>query len=283
ALKVLEYDVKEAKSQHGTQLPLLGLGFTPRKEGPEVGSRSCWREPLARGCEEPARSHPQAGQASSCIGRLVFASRGLQGKAGAHARRPLIDALGHVEAAQRAGEWPSQAQVALRLWAHLLRGARPRSPPLASPAAPVAILYDDAALSSQRAAAMLVLPGTAPELREGFSVVLPGQVLDQLGLCRQHAVHGAEAWWIAKTLEVWGDQIRSRCLYSFGDNSAALAGCVRGYSWSPHVACVVGAVHGLLCQHDIRCWLEYVQSDFNPLDAVSREEDEVTLAQLGAK
>ncbi|CAK0888118.1 unnamed protein product [Prorocentrum cordatum] len=282
-LQVLEYDVKEAKSEHGTQLPLLGLVFTSRKEGPEVGNRSCRREPLARECEEVARSRPQAGQASSCIGRLVFASRGLQGKAGAHARWPLFDALGHVEAAQHAGEWPPQARVALRLWAHLLRRARPRSLPLASPAAPVAILYGDAALSSQRAAAMLVFPGTAPEVREGFSVVLPAQVLDQLGPCRQHAINGAKTWWIAKALEVWGDKIRSHCLYCFGDNSAALAGCVRGYSGSPHVACVVGAVHELLCRRDIRRWFEYVHSDSNPLDAASREEGENALAKLGAK
>ena len=281
-LNVLEYDVNEAKSRHGLQLPLLGLVCASRPDGPEVGNRSCRREPLAQKCEELASSRPQAGPASTCIGRLVFASRGLQGKAGAHARRPLYDALGHLEAAQRAGEWPPQAQVALRLWARLLRRARPRTQPLASPATPVAILYGDAALSTRRAAAMLVVPGAAQRSREGFSVVLPGAVLEQLGPSREHAINGAEAWWIAKALEVWGERLRSHCLLCFGDNTAAIAGCVRGYSGSPYGACVVGAVRDLLCQHDIRCWFEYVHTESNPLDAASRGEGESALARLGA-
>ncbi|CAK0837731.1 unnamed protein product [Prorocentrum cordatum] len=42
-------------------------------------------------------------RALSGIGEIVFVSRGLHGRAAAHARRPLFDAFGHAESGQRAG------------------------------------------------------------------------------------------------------------------------------------------------------------------------------------
>ena len=56
-LKVLEYDVKEAKSQHGTQLPLLGL-VPPARRAPKsataVAGASRWRR-SAKSWLAPAR------------------------------------------------------------------------------------------------------------------------------------------------------------------------------------------------------------------------------------
>ena len=111
-LNTLEYGVNEEKSKHGCEIPLLGLLFTSCEGGPRVGNRCCRREPPAQECEEMARARPLAGAASTCIGKLVFASRGLHGKAGAHARRPLFEALGNMDAIQKAGAWPPPVQVA---------------------------------------------------------------------------------------------------------------------------------------------------------------------------
>eukprot|EP00959_Pyramimonas_sp_CCMP1952_P130009 2718632-Pyramimonas_sp.AAC.1 len=63
---------------------------------------------------------------------------------------------------------------------------------------------------------------------------------------------------------------------------AAISGCIKGYANSPHVACVVGAIHELLCHYDIRAWFEYVHTQSNPLDLASRDDGEAALRRLGA-
>ena len=113
-------------------------------------------------------------------------------------------------------------------------------------------------------------------------MVLPEAVWQQLGPQAEHAINGAETWWIAKALEVWGERLRGHCLLCYGDNSAAIAGCVRGYSSSVYVARLAGAVHELLCNFGIPCWFEWVHTRSNPLDAGSRENWQQALRGLGA-
>ena len=116
-----------------------------------------------------------------------------------------------------------------------------------------------------------------------LSVELPEHVVAELGPTPSHAINGAEIWWIAKALETWGATLRGRSVLCFGDNAAAISGCVSGYSASVYVARLVGAVHHLLCQYDIACWFEWVHTKSNPLDGASREQWRAELAQLGAE
>ena len=131
---------------------------------------------------------------------------------------------------------------------------------------------------------MLCIPaeGDRPEFRAGFSVVLPDEVLEQLGPSKDDAINGAELWWIAKSLELWGPILQSRCLLCFGDNQSAIAACVSGYSSSIYMARIAGAVHDLLCQYQVPAWFEWLQSEANPLDAASREDGEAALRRLHA-
>ena len=69
--------------------------------------------------------------------------------------------------------------------------------------------------------------------------------------------------------EVWGSLLRGRCLLWFADNTAAVAGCVSGYSRSVY-------------QYDITAWFEWVHTASNPLDAASRHKGENALRELGA-
>ena len=281
---LLGYGFKPEKSQGGRRLPLVGLAFESEANGPAVRNKARRREPLARGLEDLAVAAPEPGSASTAIGKLIFASRGLQGKAGVHARRPLFAALKRVDEHVRNGQWPVDMQVALVLWARLLRRGPARALSVSHKDSVAAVLYGDAALSSRRAAAMLIIPAEngRPEFRAGFSVVLPPAVLRQLGPDEEHAINGAEVWWIAKSLEIWGSLLTSRCLLCFCDNRAGVAGCVSGYSRSVYVARMVGAVHDLLCQHQIAAWFEWVHSKSNPLDAASREDGEAALRRLHA-
>ena len=175
-------------------------------------------------------------------------------------------------------------QVALRLWAQLVRSGPPRRLPLTHHRQHSAVLVGDAALSTRRAAALLVIPaeGSLREFRAGFSVILEVETLKLLGPRPEHAINRAEVWWIVKALETWGGLLHGRSLLCFGDNQAAIAGCVSGYSSSPYVARMVGAVHDILCRHQITCWFEYVHSDSNNVDDASREVGEASIRGLGA-
>ena len=117
--------------------------------------------------------------------------------------------------------------------------------------------------------------------RAAFSVVLPADVLRDLGPSADHAINGAETWWILKALEVWPDILQNRALIRFGDNRAAICGCISGYSRSPYVARLVGAVHERLCQFEVPCWFEYVHTKSNPLDGASRSDWRACLQNLG--
>ena len=235
---------------------------------------------MAKELEELARSHPQAGAAASAIGKTVFASRGLWGRSGAHARRPLYAALQRLHTGPL-DRWPPEVIVALHLWARLLRCGRPRMVPLHPGRSPAAVLYGDAALSSRRAAAAVWTGDGRPPL--AFSVVLPNNILEGLGPSPEHAINGAEVWWIVKALETWGEKLRGHNVLCFGDNQAAIAGCIAGYSGSVHVARLVGMVHQLLCEHDIACYFEWVHTLSNPLDGGSRSGWLGSLRRLGAE
>ena len=279
---LLGFELKESKSVEGRRLPLIGLVFESCLPAPEASNRARRREPLARELERPSISPPEAGAASSAIGKVVFASRGVHGKAGVHARRPLYAALKHIEKATAAGEWPHAAKIAFVLWAHLLRRGPPRSLPLKPDAGPAACLYGDASMRLRRVAAMLIIPGGEHTFRAGFSVVLPQTVVDGLGPCADYAINGLELWWIVKSLEIWGRLLRGKCLLCFGDNGAAIAACVSGYSRSPFVAQLAGVTHMLLCEYDIAAWFEWVHTDSNPLDPASRQGGEEAIRSLGA-
>ena len=111
---------------------------------------------------------------------------------------------------------------------------------------------------------------------------MPPAVLATLGSVQEHSINGAEVWWIAKALEIWGPRLQSQYLLCFADNMAAVRGCIKGYSRSPQVASMVGVVHELLYKYDVRAWFEYVHSGSNPLDSASREGGEAALAAAGA-
>ena len=257
---MLGYDLHAGKHKHGHRLPLVGLVFTSSAAGPQVSNRAQRRQPLAADLEKIADSRPDAGPASTAIGKIVFVSRGIMGRAGVHGRRPLCTAVQNPGAGISQGRWLLEAQVALLLWARLVGIGPQRCLSLHRRRQPAALLCGDAALSTAWAAAMLHVPAD-----EGtgffwavFSVVLPPSVRQDLRPSGQHATNGAETWW--KALEVWPEILRDRCLICFGGNIAAIIGCISGCRRSPFVARLLGAVHDKFCQLQLPCWFEYVHT-----------------------
>ena len=67
----------------------------------------------------------------------------------------------------------------------------------------------------------------------------------------------------------------------FVDNDAAVSALVRGSSKQPDAASIVHYIHWLLVHHNIRAWFEWVDTDSNPSDGLSRDgiHDEWSLRQ----
>ena len=67
----------------------------------------------------------------------------------------------------------------------------------------------------------------------------------------------------------------------FVDNEAACAALIRGSSKEPDVSCIVNAVQWLLFSVDCRPWFEWIDSDSNCSDGLSRDglEDHWTKEQ----
>ena len=282
--ELLGYAFNASKRREGKRLPLLGLSLEAASEGPRCSNLPRRQEPLAQELEQVAATPPETVSASSVVGRTVFASRGLKGKAGVHARRPLFATLKRCQSGHAPPKWPPEAVVAMLLWAQLVRCGPCRTLPLTRVGQQSAVLYCDAALSSSRAAAMIIfLDSSGREVaREGFSRVLSPSFLRTLGPEESHAINGAEIWWIVKAIELWAARLRGRCVLVFGDNFAAISGCISGYSASVYMARLVGAVHETLCEYDIAAWFEWVHTDSNPLDEASRAGGEEALLRHGA-
>ena len=66
------------------------------------------------------------------------------------------------------------------------------------------------------------------------------------------------------------------------DNTTALYSIVKGTARGPQLDCIVAVFHFLLYFLNVRCWLEWVGSNSNYSDGISRELTRILSAQLMA-
>ena len=69
------------------------------------------------------------------------------------------------------------------------------------------------------------------------------------------------------------ERLCGRDVVWFVDNTAALSGCVKGGSKEPTLAKLVALFWVLCYRLDCRVWLEFVESDANWSDGISRDLD----------
>jgi hypothetical protein len=77
------------------------------------------------------------------------------------------------------------------------------------------------------------------------------------------------------------ETLRGRDVIFFIDNEAATSALIRGSTKEADVMSIVQAAHWELINYDIRAWFEWIDSDANPSDGLSRDglDDEWTLRQ----
>ena len=80
----------------------------------------------------------------------------------------------------------------------------------------------------------------------------------------------------------WAEAFRGRRMVWYVDNTAAMASFVKGASANPHLERVVGLFWMLAYHLDLQVWFEWVDSDSNWSDGVSRDmADDALAAELG--
>ena len=114
----------------------------------------------------------------------------------------------------------------------------------------------------------------------GVAAVLSQHTLDTW-VDRKTQIFPAEAFAPLLMIEFHGEQLRGKDIIIFVDNEAAAAALIRGSSSSADVGLIVQAFHWKLHQLQARVWIEWIDSESNPADGLSRDgiRDEWTRMQ----
>ena len=237
-IEILGYHWKKEKHDSTLPLPLLGLSFNIVDGRALCENTRERKHNIVQELVALKSSTPNEFNLSSIVGKLVFVEKGLCGRAGVHARRPLYQALKDVSTHRQAVVWPAHVLEAIVVCAGTLFSAPPRTLHLDSWQWPSAVLYGDAALSTRRMAAILYIPGKC--VKKVFSVQVPRAFLESLSPLGQEdlAINGFEAYWVSRACEHWVEILRSKLVLIFCDNVTAVRGFIHGSSASLAVACV---------------------------------------------
>ena len=104
---------------------------------------------------------------------------------------------------------------------------------------------------------------------EGRSLDVPWDMVASW-MPRKTQIFPAEAFAVYAAASEHIGQLAGRDLVVFIDNEAAAAAMIRGSSSTADVGAMAQAVHWLLMRHDCRVWFEWIDSDSNPSDGLSR-------------
>jgi len=108
-----------------------------------------------------------------------------------------------------------------------------------------------------------------PSTPKGRAADIPQDVVDSW-LPRKTPIFPAEAFAVYAAISEHIDQLQGRDVVVFVDSEAAAASLIRGSSSSDDVGVMAQAVHWLLMRIDCRIWIEWIDSDSNPSDGLSR-------------
>ena len=114
----------------------------------------------------------------------------------------------------------------------------------------------------------------------GFTMCLPHSVLETFSI-RKTQIYACEAF--APLAALWNSpgKFRGRDVIAFVDNEAACAALVRGSASCPDVESICQTLHLTCAYLGCRWWVEWIDSDSNPSDGLSRAglKDAWTVAQ----
>lgn len=216
------------------------------------------------------------GQAQKLAQKLTFAGRGLFGLSGAAPRRALFRALSEGCAVS---PLPPLVRSVLTVWERLLRMGKPREVLLRSVRHPPIIVYADAMLRPSRGLPSCGAIAAAPSgIVEFFLSECPAGVVRQFLVDEDTCIARAEAWIQADSVATWKNTLAQEDAIFFCDNTAVLGSLVRGSSSALDLSNIVGAIWSTIAAINCRIWWEFVPSELNVADPLSRGSVKLALA-----
>ena len=163
----------------------------------------------------------------------------------------------------------------------MLRVAPPRAVPVTGRNSSPAILYSDASYSpSEARLGWVVFFPDRHRKPEGVTVKVSDATLHSMNV-RATQVFPCEALAVTHALLTYERELAGADILSFVDNEAACAAFIKGSSSSTDVDHLVSVAHLVACRANIRVWYEWVDSDSNISDGLSRQglEDPFAISQ----
>ena len=114
---------------------------------------------------------------------------------------------------------------------------------------------------------VLLQPGKRPQ---GRAAVMPQSIMETQK-DRKQQIYAAEAYAVLAAVYEHLQALAGSDVIFFVDNEAACAALIRGSSKEEDVCCIVNAVQWLLFSVDCRPWFEWIDSDSNCSDGLSRD------------
>ena len=197
---------------------------------------------------------------------MQFAASHCFGESG----RAILPALAEHQADPVATAITPRLVLALQLLVLLLRWLPPRRIPVSIAYEAPTIIYTDAMYE--------------PPLPFGVAYVVFSHRRRHPQAGWAHLPDAMVAHWVPKRQQICQGELMAAllALYNepsllkdadiihFIDNRAALSGVIRGCSSKSDSAAIASVYHLLLARIGARCWAEHVDSDSNPIDAMSR-------------
>ena len=168
----------------------------------------------------------------------------------------------------------------LRMLAKMITIIPPRIVRVLAPPRPRVVVYSDASWEHEARLGWIVLRREVGYVPQGRSSLVTDEVLSHLAV-RKTQIMACEAIAVPQAI------IREPHLFAgsdviwFIDNEAACSSLVRGTSSQEDIGLIAGITHFLMMRYDIRIWYEWIDSNSNPADGLSRDglQDEWTAQQ----
>ena len=206
-------------------------------------------------------------EASKLRGRMVWAASSMFGRCGRGGQGPLSDRQYDVGQC----ELTEPLLAALRYIQALVKVVPPRIVPLHSAPAPPIVVYTDASfepaeMSSPGLGSVIFAPD---EPTEGRAAWVPAEVLDSFA---ERATQIAPLEALAVTLATlqFRRKLAGAEIIWFIDNQSVCASLVRGASSVDDMSSLVAVTHLLWATLGARVWIEWVDSESNVSDGLSR-------------
>ena len=226
---------------------------------------------LARGACTP-------GEAAKLRGSATWAAGNTFGRAGRLGLRPLKDR--QYQGQTESNEMNDDLRVGLEFLKEVLPRMQPRPTRIVGASPPPVVVYSDASWPQNMDLTEAVKMGEPPRLGwvifvpgerpKGYTMILGKEFVDAL-LPRKTQIFAAEAIAVLAALVLLPDLFAHKELLWFIDNESAVSSLIRGGSKAEDVGQLAAATHLALIERQCAAWFEWIDSDSNPADGLSRD------------